>query len=149
MVNVLLVDDSEYIRTTLKAVLTYAGYNIIGEAANANEAIKKYQTLHPEIVLLDIVLKINETERTGIDALKEILILDPHAKIIVCSALNQQALIKESIRIGAKAFVAKPFQPETLLEVVKTCLDLNMKTETGKDSRKTLTENIDSKVLIA
>jgi two-component system chemotaxis response regulator CheY len=149
VVNILLVDDSEYIRNTLTAVLTYAGHNIIGEAANANEAIEKYQALHPDVVLLDIVLKINETERTGIDALREILLLDPQAKIIICSALNQQALIKESIRMGAKAFIAKPFQPENLLEVVKMCVDLHLKTETGKDSKKTLNDHRNAKVILA
>ena len=149
VVNIFLVDDSEYIRNTLKAVLTYAGYNIVGEAANANEAIEKYQALHPDVVLLDIVLKINETERTGIDVLREILVLDPQAKIIICSALNQQALIKESLGIGAKAFIAKPFQPENLLEVVKTCVDLHMKTETGKGSKKTLNEHRNAKVILA
>ncbi len=80
LVNILLVDDSEYLRDLLKTFLTNAGHNVVGEAANAEEAIDKYQKLCPEIVLMDIVLEQTETARTGLDALKEILRLDPQAK---------------------------------------------------------------------
>ena len=118
LVNILLVDDSEYLRDLLKTVLKSAGHYVVGEAANAEEAVEKYQTLHPEIVLLDIVLKQTDTASTGLDALKAILHFDPQAKIIMCSALNQQTLINETMKLGAKGFVAKPFEPEKLLETL-------------------------------
>jgi two-component system chemotaxis response regulator CheY len=120
LVNILVVDDSEYIRDLLTKVLLSAGHNVIGEAANAEEAIQKYQTLHPEMVLLDIVLKQTDVAQTGLDALKGILQFDPQAKIVMVSALNQQAVINKSFQLGAKGFIAKPFQPEQLLETVIT-----------------------------
>ncbi len=120
LVNILVVDDSEYIRDLLTKVLLSAGHNVIGEAANAEEAIEKYQTLHPEMVLLDVVLKQTDVAQTGLDALKGILQFDPQAKIVMVSALNQQAVINKSFQLGAKGFIAKPFQPEQLLETVIT-----------------------------
>jgi two-component system chemotaxis response regulator CheY len=113
------VDDSDYVKDVLKMVLTDAGHNVVGEAASAEEAVAKYKLLQPDIVLLDIVLKQTDNE-TGVDALKEILSADPSAKIFVVSALNQRALINKILKLGAKGFVAKPFEPEKLLETVIT-----------------------------
>jgi two-component system chemotaxis response regulator CheY len=118
LVNILVVDDSEYIIDLLKKVLISAGHNVVGEAANAEEAIEKYRTLHPEMVLLDIVLKQTDIAQTGLDALRGILQFDPQAKIVMVSALNQQAIINKSIQLGAKGFIAKPFEAEELLETV-------------------------------
>ena len=148
MVRILLVDDSEYIRNTLNIILTYVGHDVVGEATNAKEAIQKYKTLLPEIVLLDIVLKINEGESTGLDALKEILHFDPKAKVLVCSALNQQALISQSIKIGAKGFIAKPFQPERLIEAVRMCADSNSAMKAGSQSSKVIDEQRSAGIIL-
>lgn len=148
MVKILLVDDSEYVRNTLNIILTYVGHDVVGEATNAKEAIQKYKTLLPEIVLLDIVLKIDEGVTTGLDALKEILRFDPKAKVLVCSALNQQALISQSIKIGAKGFIAKPFQPEKLIEAVKMCTDLDPETRSGKQSSKMIEEQRNAGIIL-
>lgn len=118
LVSILLVDDSEYIKDMLKIILTHAGHTVVGEASNAEEAVDQYKTLHPNIVLLDVVLKQTDKADTGIDALKEILTFDPKAKIIILSALNQKAIINKSLQLGAKGFIAKPFEPEKLLETV-------------------------------
>jgi two-component system chemotaxis response regulator CheY len=119
LVSILLVDDSDYVKEVLKMVLTDAGHKVVGEAASAEEAVAKYKLLHPDIVLLDIVLKQTGNE-TGVDALKEILSADHSAKIFVVSALNQRALINKILKLGAKGFVAKPFETEKLLEIVTT-----------------------------
>lgn len=113
-----MVNDSDYIKEVLKMILKTAGHDVVGDAANAEEAVAKYKTLHPDIVLLDIVLKQNDETDTGVDALKEILNINPSAKIFVVSALNQRALISKVLKLGAKGFVAKPFEPEKLLETV-------------------------------
>ena len=131
MVSVLLVDDSEYSRDLLAELLLGAGHNVVGEATSGDEAVEKYQKLMPEVVLMDIVIEIGNTSKTGIDTLKEILAFDPQANIIICSALDEQSLIQESMRIGAKAFVTKPIDPEKLLETVITCSDLGIVAEIG------------------
>jgi two-component system chemotaxis response regulator CheY len=131
LVSLLVVDDSDYIRDLLKTILEQAGHIIVGEASNANEAIKKYQMLHPEIVLMDMVLEPTETGKTGLDALNEILTKDPTAKIIVCSALNEQILINEAMAAGAKGFVPKPFDPDKLLEIILYTSDLGIMVEIG------------------
>ena len=131
LVSILVVDDSEYIRDLLKTILEQAGHNIVGEAANADKAIKKYQTLHPDIVLMDIVLEPTDSEKTGLDALKEILIYDPSAKVLICSALNEQVLINEAMAAGAKGFIPKPFDPEKLFETILYASDLGIMAEIG------------------
>lgn len=135
MVRILLVDDSDYIRDTLRAILTYSGHDIVGEAANAREAVEKYKKLSPELVLLDIVLKLNNGEFTGLDALKEILRFNSKAEVLICSALNQQALINHAVKIGAKGFVAKPFQPEELIEAVRILAENDTEAKNGKQSK--------------
>jgi two-component system, chemotaxis family, chemotaxis protein CheY len=127
----LLVDDSDYIRDVLKTLLEQAGHRIVGEAVNAGNAIKEYQKVCPDIVLMDIVLEASETGKTGLDALKEILILDPSAKVLICSGLNEQMLINEAMAIGAKGFIPKPFDPEKLFETILYASDLGIIVEIG------------------
>ncbi len=124
-----MVDDSDYIRDLLRTILEQAGHNIVGEAADADKAVKEYQRLHPDIVLMDIVLE--STEKTGLDALKEILALDASAKVLVCSALNEQVLINEAMEAGAKGFVPKPFDPEKLVETILYTSDLGIIAKIG------------------
>ncbi|HUJ85105.1 MAG TPA: response regulator [Candidatus Acidoferrales bacterium] len=131
MVSVLVADDSTYMRDLLRRILEESGYNIIGEASNGDEAVDLYQKLRPDILLLDIVMDEGKTCKSGIDALKMIIADDPEAKIVVCSALDEHNLVTMSMKAGAKAFVAKPFEPEKLLETLVTCTDLRIFTEIG------------------
>ena len=116
--KILICDDSNFMRMMIKDALTRNGYKIIGEAANGKEAIEKYKELTPDLVLLDITMP----EMDGIDALKEILKYDSNAKIIMCSAMGQQSSVAESMELGAKDFIVKPFQPSRLIEAVKKVL---------------------------
>jgi len=131
MVSVLIADDSAYMRDLLKRILVESGHEIVGEASNGDEAVEQYQKLKPEVLLLDIVMDEGKIAKNGIDALKRIVSDDPQARVIVCSALDEQNLIDLSMKAGAKAFVAKPFEPEKLLETLVTCTDLNIFTEIG------------------
>ena len=86
-----------------------------GEAENGAKALEKYNEVKPDLVLMDITMP----EVDGIQALKNIKAADPNAKVIMCSAMGQQAMVIESIQAGAKDFIVKPFQPDRVLEAVK------------------------------
>jgi two-component system chemotaxis response regulator CheY len=131
LVTLLLVDDSDYIRQSLKNLLKEGDFNVIGEANNAKKAITEYKRLHPDVVLMDIVLESSETGQTGLDALKEILTFDPSAKILICSALTEQILIKEAMIAGAKGYISKPFEVEKLFETIINTSDLGIIAEIG------------------
>lgn len=113
--NILICDDAAFMRMMIKNVLTKGGYNVVGEAENGAKAVEKYKELSPDLVLMDITMP----EMDGIQALKEIKGIDAGAKVIMCSAMGQQAMVVESIQAGAKDFIVKPFQADRVLEAVK------------------------------
>jgi two-component system chemotaxis response regulator CheY len=113
--RVLIVDDAAFMRMMLKNILSQNGYEIAGEASNGLEAVTLYKELKPDLVTMDITMP----EMDGIAAVKEIRKIDPEAKIVMCSAMGQQAMVIESIQAGAKDFIVKPFQPDRVLEAVK------------------------------
>jgi two-component system chemotaxis response regulator CheY len=116
--KVLIVDDAIFMRNMLRNIFAENGFEVAGEAANGLEAIQKFQELAPSVVTMDIVMP----ERNGIDALKEIIKLDPDAKVIMCSALGQESLIIEAIEAGAKDYIIKPFKASRVIEVVQKIL---------------------------
>ena len=118
MKTVLIVDDTKFMRNILKNILKKKELEIIGEASNGREAVEKYKELKPDIVTMDIIMP----EMDGIQAVKEILKADSSAKILMCSAMGQQAMVIEAIQAGAKDFVIKPFQPTRVLEAVDRTL---------------------------
>lgn len=113
--NVLICDDAAFMRMMIKDILSKNGYNVAGEAENGAKAVEKYAEVKPDLVLMDITMP----EMDGIQALKKIKAADPGAKIIMCSAMGQQAMVIESIQAGAKDFIVKPFQADRVLEAVK------------------------------
>ncbi len=116
--RILVVDDAAFMRMMIKDILTKNGYQVIGEAADGNEAVDKYQELRPDLVTLDITMP----ELDGIGALKKIRALDPGARVIMCSAMGQQAMVIDAIQAGARDFVVKPFQADRVLEAVQKAL---------------------------
>jgi two-component system, chemotaxis family, chemotaxis protein CheY len=121
MARVLVVDDALFMRRMLSDILKKEGIEICGEAENGKDAIEKYKQLKPDLVTMDIVMpKIEEID--GVGAVKEIIKVDPQAKIIMISAMGQHSLVVEAIQAGAKDFVTKPFQPSRVIEAVKRAL---------------------------
>ena len=118
MSRILLIDDAAFMRMILKDVLTKNGYEICGEASNGKEGIQKYKELKPDLTTLDITMP----EMDGITTLKEIKKIDSNAKVIMCSAMGQEAMVVEAIQAGAKDFIVKPFQSDRILEAVKKVL---------------------------
>ncbi len=118
MARVLVVDDAAFMRKVLGDALASGGHEVIAEAGNGAEAVERFQELRPELTTLDITMP----EKDGLAALAEIMAIDPAARVVMCSALGQEVKVLESIKLGAKDFVVKPFQPARVLEAVEKAL---------------------------
>jgi two-component system chemotaxis response regulator CheY len=118
MARVLVVDDAAFMRKMVSDALAKGGHEVVGEAGNGNEAIARFQELKPDLMTLDITMP----EKDGLSALAEIVAADPSARVVMCSALGQEAKVLEAIKLGAKDFVVKPFQPDRVIEAVGKAL---------------------------
>ncbi len=113
--RVMIVDDALFMRAMLRDIFELAGWQVIAEAGNGEQAIIGYKSCQPDLVTMDIVMP----EMGGIDALKKILVDSPAARVVVCSALGQNDLILEAVAAGAKDFIVKPFKSDQVLEVAE------------------------------
>jgi len=113
--QVLITDDTAFMRMTLKNILEKNGYQVVGEAEDGQVAVDKYMELRPDLVTMDITMP----RMDGITAIKKIMEADPKAKIVVCSAMGQKALVIEALNAGAKDFIVKPFQAERIIDAVQ------------------------------
>jgi two-component system chemotaxis response regulator CheY len=118
MPKILIVDDAAFMRMMVRENLKNAGYSEFAEAGNGEEAIVQYEQLSPDLVLLDITMPIKD----GLTALQEIKEKDPEAKVVMCSAMGQENMVIEAIKLGALDFIVKPFKPERLLQTVRNVL---------------------------
>ena len=118
MARVLIVDDALFMRNMLSKILSEAGHEVVGQAADGVEAVQQFTALRPDVVTLDITMP----EKDGITALKEIVDADPGARVIMCSALGQESKVLESIQSGAKNFIVKPFKAEKVVSAVDQAL---------------------------
>jgi two-component system chemotaxis response regulator CheY len=112
--RVLIVDDAIFMRKMISDILVENGMEIVGEADTGAKAVEKYAALRPDLVTMDIIMP----EMNGIDAVRKIIESDSQAKIVMCSALGQQALVQEAINAGAKDFLIKPFNAARVVEVI-------------------------------
>jgi len=119
-INILIADDLKFIKLVLRELVEKAGFRVVGEASNGEEAVELYQEKRPDVVLMDITMP----KMDGLAALKQILKFDPQAKIIMCSALGQQSLIVQALQLGAKDFIVKPFRDERVVAAIKKILDI-------------------------
>ncbi len=114
--RVLIADDAVFMRNMIRDIFgTAPEFEVVGEAANGDEAISRYDELKPDVVTMDIVMPM----KSGIEAVKEICQKHNGAKIVMCSALGQESLVMEAIEAGASDFIVKPFTPDKVLEVVR------------------------------
>jgi two-component system chemotaxis response regulator CheY len=118
MARVLVVDDAAFMRKMLGDALSKGGHEVVGEAGNGVEAVDRFRDLKPDVTTLDITMP----EKDGLAALKEILTLDPAARVVMCSALGQESKVLEAIKAGAKDFVVKPFQPDRVVDAIGKAL---------------------------
>ncbi|HPM02373.1 MAG TPA: response regulator [Candidatus Cloacimonadota bacterium] len=114
MARILIVDDSIIMRRNLRVLLTKLGHEVVGEASNGHEALKKYQEHEPDIVTMDISMP----ELSGIEATERIINQFPDATIVIVSALKQKKDVVQAINAGAKYFIVKPFEDIKVKEVI-------------------------------
>lgn len=116
--RIMIVDDAVFMRMKLKDILEKNGYEVVAEAQNGADAVEKYKAEKPDIVTMDITMP----EMDGIQALKNIKKMDPSAKVIMCSAMGQQAMVMEAIQSGALDFIVKPFETDRVIDSIqKAC----------------------------
>ncbi|MDD3976695.1 response regulator [Methanomicrobium antiquum] len=118
MGRILVVDDTMFMRTLLKNILFSGSHDIVGEAEDGEDAVEKYKALKPDLVTMDVVMP----KMNGIEALKAIMALDPNAKVVMCTAVGQEQMVKLAIKTGAKGYIVKPFQAPKVLEEVNNVL---------------------------
>jgi two-component system chemotaxis response regulator CheY len=121
MARIMIVDDAEFMRMVIKDTLLKHGHEVVAEVADGEKAIQTYLEVKPDLVLMDIIMP-------GIDgreALQKLLTMDPDAKVVMCSSLGQQALITESMKIGAMGFIVKPFETDGMLDVIRKIAEPN------------------------
>ena len=112
--RILICDDTMFMRTVLKNLLSENGYEVVGEAENGIEAIKKYNEFRPDLTLMDITMP----EMDGIEALQGIMKINPEAKVIMCSAMGQERMVASAIKSGARDFIVKPFENERVIQAI-------------------------------
>ncbi|MBU5466767.1 response regulator [Virgibacillus sp. MSJ-26] len=116
--RILIVDDAAFMRMMIKDILIKNNFEVVGEAQDGAEAVEKYKELTPDLVTMDITMP----EKDGITALKEIKDINPEARIVMCSAMGQQAMVIDAIQAGAKDFIVKPFQSDRVIEAIEKSL---------------------------
>jgi len=118
MNKVLIIDDSENMRMTIRALVEANGYTVVGEASDGKTGIEMYEKLKPDIVTMDVVMR----DMNGIESLKSIIDKDPGAIVVMVSAMGQDNFVKDAIVAGAKGFVVKPFGELQLMDAFSKAL---------------------------
>jgi two-component system chemotaxis response regulator CheY len=114
MKRVLVVDDAAFMRMAIKNILVKNGFDVIDEAVDGIDGVKKYKELKPDIVTMDITMP----DMNGLEALKAIMDFDPTAKVVMVSAMGQEKLVLEAITSGAKSFVVKPYKEDHIVQTL-------------------------------
>jgi len=113
MARVMIADDSDAIRKLLKDLVSLGEHELVGEARDGAEAVEKFNTVKPDLLLLDLTMP----EKDGLTVLKEIKETNPDAKIIVLSGDGNKEMINKCLESGAVSFIPKPFDFD---QVIKT-----------------------------
>ena len=117
MPTVLVVDDAQFMRVRLTKLLTSRGFEVV-EAENGDQAVSVYQQVKPDVVVMDITMP----QKDGLQALAEIRGGDPHARVIMLTALGQESMVVQAVQAGARDFLVKPFDPDRLMTALEKVL---------------------------
>lgn len=119
LIKILVVDDAAFMRLVLKDILKNLGYSNIIEASDGLMAIEQYKKFKPDLVTMDV----NMPKMDGVQALKQIIKINPMAKIIMVTAVEQRYIVQEAIRNGAKDYIVKPFDRAMVGTVIERVLN--------------------------
>ena len=119
MARILVADDASFMRQIIREILESDGHQIVAEASDGIQAVEEWKKHHPELVTMDIVMP----RRSGIDAVRAIVAVDPTARVVMCSALGQETLVTEALQAGASDFIVKPFKPEAVAATLRRVLE--------------------------
>ena len=117
--KILLVDDAAFMRMMIKNTLAQNGYTDIIEASDGIEGLEKCLSENPDLVLMDITMP----NLDGIEALRKLKEVQPSTRVVMCSALGQEKMVLEAIKLGAEDFIVKPFKPERIMKTVNKCFE--------------------------
>lgn len=120
MYKILLVDDAGFMRMMIKNHLTKAGYSDFIEGEDGAQAVELYKGNKPDLVIMDITMP----NMDGIEALRNIMGSDANAKVVMCSAMGQESMVMEAIKLGALDFIVKPFKQDRIVATVSKILPL-------------------------
>ncbi|QEY34332.1 response regulator [Caproiciproducens galactitolivorans] len=116
--KIMLVDDAAFMRMMIKNTLQQNGYTDIIEAENGEKAIALYNAEKPDLILMDITMPVMD----GLEALKNLKEIDESVQVVMCSAMGQEAMVVEALKLGAKDFIVKPFKPDRIMKTVNGIL---------------------------
>ena len=119
MARILVADDASFMRQMIREIIEAEGHEVIAEASDGVEAVEAYKEHQPDLVMMDIVMP----RRSGIDAVKGLVQMDPSACVVMCSALGQESLVTEALQAGAKDFIVKPFKPDLVASTIRKVLE--------------------------
>jgi len=115
MKTVLIIDDSDNMRLTIKELVEKNGFQVVGEAADGKTGVDLYKKLKPDIVTMDVIMR----EMNGIETLKQIIEFDADAKVVMVSAMGQDLFVRDAIKAGARGFIVKPFGVQQIIDTFK------------------------------
>jgi len=114
MNKILIADDASFVRLMICQILGRKGLTNIVEAEDGRQAVERYKSDKPDLTIMDITMP----ELDGLDALTEILVFNPLARVIMCSAVAHESVVLEATNRGALDFIVKPIRPDELLRTV-------------------------------
>ena len=116
--KIMLVDDAAFMRMMIKDTLQKNGYTEIVEAGNGEQALATYAAEKPDLVLMDITMPVMD----GLEALRRLREMDSSARVVMCSAMGQETMVVDALKLGAKDFIVKPFKPDRIMKTVNSIL---------------------------
>lgn len=127
-ISVLIVDDNDMTRETLRVILRSDDFNVIGEATDGDVALEMVTKLKPDIVLLDVIMP----KVSGIEALKSIRLVSSDVAILMVTANKDQETVTEAVKAGISGYIIKPFNAKKVLDTVQSvAVKVRLKRETA------------------